>query len=105
MIREDIHVLSRYAACTCEKLGLLVASGSSSSAFLETIATNTTRENWNTVVGNTVTFSYYAGIAGGNPSGNTSNVETAVYSNGAGTAFTNTFTYDANDNILTIVTS
>jgi hypothetical protein len=60
--------------------------------------------NWSSVIGNTITYSYYTGIEIGNPSGNTNNVETAEYSDGTGLIYTQTFTYDSSDNVLTIVT-
>ena len=70
-------------------------------------STDTTllRTGWNTRAGDVSTFSYYSGVVAGNPSGNTSNVQTVVLSNGGGTVLTQTFTYDANDNPLTVTTS
>ena len=91
------------------QMNLGTASGSINLSTLEAslsnIETYNLRDNWNTVAGNIATLSYYSGVVAGNPSGTTTNVETSVYSDGGGTVFTNTFTYDAADNILTITTS
>ena len=71
---------------------------------LDNIETYTLRNSWTTIPGNTVTMTYYGGVVAGNPSGALTNVQTAVYSDG-GVVFTQTFTYDVNNNILTIVVS
>jgi hypothetical protein len=73
-------------------------SNQSSSEFAEKLA-------WTQTPGNSVVYSYYAGVAAGNPSGNTNNIETAEYSDKVGVVFTQTFTYDANDNVLSIIVS
>jgi len=83
--------------------------GSVDTSTLETLLTNietySLRDNWNVVAGNIATLTYYGGVAAGHPASSTTEVHTAVYSNGSGTVFTNTFTYDAANNILTITTS
>jgi len=86
-MREDIAKIKRAVECAC----------SSNTAIL--------RANWNTIAGNNTTYTYYSGIVPGNPSGSTSNVETAEYFDYTGLVFTQTFTYDANDNVLTITTT
>ena len=52
-------------------------------------------------VGYSKEIAYYSGVVAGNPSGN-KNVESIAYKNGALTEITKTFTYDANDDVLTI---
>ncbi len=64
----------------------------------------TSRETWQYQTGNSLAFTYYSGVVTGNPSGNT-NVESIAYMTGVTTVFTQTFTYDANDNVLTLVTT
>lgn len=66
---------------------------------------STERIAWARIAGNSIVYNYYAGVSAGNPSGNTNNVETAEYSDKLGVVFTQTFTYDANDNIISIVVS
>ena len=57
-------------------------------------------EVWDKIVGNSVAFTYYGGVVAGNPSGN-KNLETAAYSDGV-VQFTQTFTYDTLDDVLSI---
>ena len=73
--------------------------------LLQKIETQLNKDAWLTIPTNSVAYSYYAGVAAGNPSGNTNNIETAVFSDAGGVVFTQTFTYDANDNVLSIVVS
>ena len=61
--------------------------------------------NWTNVVGNSIEYSYYTGAAAGNPSGDTNNVETAKYYTGATLMFTQTFSYNANNNAIKIETT
>lgn len=56
---------------------------------------------WSKIPGNSVEFTYYTGVVAGNPSGN-KNIQTAVYKTGAATIATETFTYDAADDVLTV---
>lgn len=74
-------------------------------ALLQKIETQLNKDTWLTIPTNSVAYNYYAGVAAGNPSGNTNNIETAVFSDIGGVVFTQTFTYDANDNVLSIVVS
>jgi len=53
-------------------------------------------------VGYSQTISYYTGVVAGNPSGN-KNVSTIVYADGVTPVLTKTFTYDALDDVLTII--
>jgi len=61
--------------------------------------------NWEFLKGNEKLFTYYTGIVAGNPSGNTSNIETIRFRNATLTYITQTLTYDINDNILNIITT
>jgi len=63
---------------------------------------NTVSKNFDDITGNSKTFTYYAGVEAGNPSGN-KNVKTIVYAGSI--SLTKTFTYDAQDDVLTIVNS
>jgi hypothetical protein len=92
--REDIHKIKQAMDCACNN-----------NAYLSTIATVTLRANWTTIVGNSIDYTYYTGVAPGNPSGDVNNVETAEYFTGTTLIFTQTFTYDANDNCINITTT
>lgn len=90
--------IARAVKCSC-------SSSSTSNANLQKLSETADNANWTVIVGNSVAYNYYAGVAAGNPSGNTNNIETAVFSDTTGVVFTQTFTYDANDNVLSIVVS
>jgi hypothetical protein len=62
----------------------------------------TSTENFDLVPGNSVEITYYSGVAAGNPSGTTDNIETIVYKTGATTIATKTLSYNANDDIINI---
>jgi hypothetical protein len=72
------------------------------SNIVKDIERNVKADTWTTIPGNSIEFNYYAGVAAGNPSGSTDNIETAVYKQGITTVFTQTFTYNADDNVLSI---
>lgn len=63
------------------------------------------RSNWTSSLGNSVEYTYYAGIEAGNPTGTTTNVKTVVYKTGVTTIFTQTITYNAADLAISIVTT
>ena len=67
-------------------------------------AANQEKEIWDRIVGNSIEFTYYTTIVANNPSGN-KNVATAVYKDGGVTQFTQTFAYDASDDVLSITTT
>lgn len=67
------------------------------------ISANIDASTWDTTIGNTKTFSYYAGTQPGHPATSTTEVRTIAFSDGGGLVFTQTFTYDAANNVLTIV--
>jgi hypothetical protein len=69
---------------------------------LDNIETNTNRESWINFPGNSVTFTYYAGVTVANPSGDP-NLETSVHSDGGGVVFTRTYYYDVNNEVISIV--
>lgn len=60
--------------------------------------------NWESVQGNTIEFTYYTGTTADNPSGK-ANLATKVFKTGATTVFTQTFSYNAADDIVKITTT
>jgi len=68
---------------------------------------NIDASTWDTTVGNSKILSYYAGSVAGHPATSTSEVETIEFRSDGGAVlhFTQTFTYDAANNVLTIVTT
>lgn len=83
----------------------LLPSGSATETKQDLILERLVADTWTTIPGNIITMTYYAAGVSGNPGTSLNNAETAVYSNGSGTVFTQTFTYDANNNILTVTVS
>lgn len=76
---------------------------------VDTVTVDITRNNKETVINESTdgvkTFTYYGGVEAGNPSGN-KNVKTIVYSSALlSISATETFTYDAADDVLTITLS
>lgn len=71
------------------------------------IATNINADTWDTTIGNSKVLSYYAGSGVGHPATTTTEVETIEFRKDAGATlvFTQTFTYDAENNVLTIIVS
>ena len=69
------------------------------------MAANIDASTWDTTIGNTKVLAYYAGTQPGHPATSTSEVETIEFRNAGGATliFTQTFTYDAANNVLTIV--
>ena len=59
---------------------------------------------WDAVAGNSKEFTYYSGVSAENPSGE-KNVESIIYKTGITTIVTRTFTWDADDDVLTITAS
>lgn len=64
-------------------------------------AANQEIEIWDKIPGNSIVFTYYAGVEAGNPSGN-KNVKIADYQTAAVSQFTQTFAYDADDDVISI---
>lgn len=62
-------------------------------------------QNWDTVQNNSIAYTYYTGVEAGNPSGTATNVKTKEYKKAGKTIFTQTFTYNAADDILTVTVS
>lgn len=83
-------------------LNLLLTEVLDQGVTLDNIETYTLNESWATIPSNSVAYTYYSGVVAGNPSGNV-NLETAAYSNGGGVVYTQTFFYDLNDNVISIV--
>ena len=61
--------------------------------------------NFDMIPGNNINITYYPGIDGGNPSGNTNNIYTIVYSTGATVVATKTLSYNAADNVISVITT
>lgn len=59
---------------------------------------------WSTIPGNSEEYTYYTGIVAGNPSGN-KNVQTVVFKTGVTTIATQTYTWDSDDDVLSITAS
>lgn len=55
--------------------------------------------------GNSIEVTYYSGVAAGNPSGTTTNIETLVYKSGTTVIATKTIEYNAADDITKITIS
>lgn len=111
MTREDIAKMARLLGCNCEKLSAILLTLQDSETgvnFLASIDQNTTRENWTTIPGNSKEITYYPESSPGsdadNPSGN-KNVESIIYSDSSGVVWTETFTYDSDDDVLTITST
>lgn len=62
-------------------------------------------QNWDTVVGNSLTYTYFSGVTPNNPSGNTANLESTQYYEGVSLIITQTFVYDATDRLIQTVVS
>ncbi len=103
--RDDIHKIKQALECACQNNATnLIVLGDILDA-LESINTTTINANWTSIVGQSIVYTYYTGAAPGNPSGDTNNVETAEFYAGATIIFTQTFTYDANNNCTSITTT
>lgn len=103
--RDDIHKMKQALDCACKNNELNLIILNKIVQVLESLNVTTLRANWTTEIGNSITYTYYTGVAPGNPSGNTSNVETAEFYEGATLIFTQTFTYDGSNNCINITTT
>lgn len=63
------------------------------------------RANWTVTIGNSIEYTYYAGVEAGNPSGTVTNIKTVVYKQGVTTMWTETIAYNAADLIISTTTS
>lgn len=82
-----------------------MSSPTSVISILQSIETSIVNSNWAYLSGNSIEYTYYAGVEAGNPSGTTTNVKTAAFKTGVSTIFTQTFAYDANDLVISITTT
>jgi hypothetical protein len=57
------------------------------------------------IPGNNINITYYPGIDVGNPSGNTNNIYTIVYTTGMTVIATKTLSYNAADNVISVITT
>jgi hypothetical protein len=105
--RDSLAEIAKNTRRTTEAIlgsGTFSGAGIASEATLTVIEAYMLKEVWATIPGNSVAYTYYSGVVAGNPSGN-ANLETAAYSNAGGVVYTQTFTYDVNDNVINIVTT
>jgi hypothetical protein len=86
--RDEIKQINRALQCACESNALNLAE-------LQIISKTIVKANWNTVVGNSIDYTYDVN----------NNVTIAEYFEGATLVFTQTFTYDANNNCTNITTT
>ena len=62
--------------------------------------------NFDMIPGNNINITYYPGVPDiGNPSGNTNNIYTIVYSTGMTVIATKTLSYNAADNVISVITT
>jgi hypothetical protein len=64
-----------------------------------------TLANFDMIPGNNIDITYYPGVDGGNPTGNTNNIYTIVYSTGATIVATKTLSYNNADNVISVITT
>ena len=60
---------------------------------------------WQFIAGNSLSIQYFTGISASNPSGNTNNISSITFLQGATVVLTQSLTYDINDNVLTVTAS
>lgn len=69
---------------------------------LQAIKLATQLNIWDKIAGNNKLISYFSGVAAGNPSGNVENIQTIQFRTGTTVIITQTFVYNAADNVLSI---
>jgi len=72
---------------------------------ISSLAERENSESWDTIPGNSKVITYYSGAESGHPSSSTSEVKTIDFKTGPNIMFTQTLTYDADNNVLTISTT
>jgi hypothetical protein len=90
---------------TAANQATMITALNSANTSLDNIELYSYRANWTTVIGNSIEYTYYAGVEAGNPTGATTNVKTIVYKTGITTIFTQTIAYNAADLVISIITS
>ena len=94
--RDDIHKLRQALDCACKNNELNLIVLNKIKELLESLNVTTLRANWTTEIGNSITYTYEP---------ITNNVLTAEFYLGATLIFTQTFTYDVNNNCTSITTT
>ena len=94
--RDDIHKIKQALECACKNNEANLLALDKVVETLQILNTITLRANWNTEVGNSITYTYEP---------ITNNVLTAEFYSGATLVFTQTFTYDVNNNCTSITTT
>lgn len=90
---------------TAANQATMITALNSANTSLDNIELYSYRANWTTVIGNSIEYTYYAGVEAGNPTGATTNVKTIAYKTGITTIFTQTIAYNAADSVISIITS
>lgn len=83
----------------------VAAGGDASEAKQDDIISELKLEGWTNTPDNSQEFVYYIEGEIGNPSDDINNVKYIIYKEGINTVITKTFTYDENNNVLTITAS
>jgi hypothetical protein len=94
--RDDIHKIKQALDCACKNNETNLIVLDKITQLLESLKVTTLRANWTTEVGNSITYTYEP---------ITNNVLTAEFYEGATLIFTQTFTYDVNNNCTSITTT
>lgn len=93
--RDDIHKLRQALDCACKNNESNIVLLTNIEDALKQLNITTLRANWNTQVGNSITYTYDVN----------NNVTTAEFYEGAVLMLTQTFTYDVNNNCTSITTT
>lgn len=93
-----------------KQLGTANVSNANVEVLLTTINEALVYDNWTTIAGNIIEYTYTVASTPGtdadNPSGNAGNLSTKVYKDSSETiVLTQTYSYDSNDNIIKVVAS
>lgn len=94
--RDDIHKLRQALDCACKNNEANIVALDNIENSLKQLNITTLRANWTTEIGNSITYTYEP---------ITNNVLTAEFYSGATLIFTQTFTYDVNNNCTSITTT
>lgn len=93
--RDDIHKLRQALDCACKNNEANIVALDDIRNSLKQLNITTLRANWTTEVGNKVIYTYDV----------SNNVTIAEFYLGATLIFTQTFTYDVNNNCISIITT
>lgn len=94
--RDDIHKIKQVLECACKNNEANLEALDKIQETLQILNTITLRANWTTEIGNSIQYTYEPV---------TNNVLTAEFYTGVTLVFTQTFTYDVNNNCTSITTT